>query len=223
MLAASGVGIVFFLLVPGFVRSYAADGRVGFHPQHISSALSLAGSKWKGPHSFLSSIRSFLILSASFSSIVIKSSHSPRLLFRRANCRVLLSSHNEMAEVCPSPEELQYSGPVQCPVEGCEKELPSSACLRMHVARRHHGKLLERASGSRATTGCVSFFCPVKGCNRCREGGKSFSRLGQLKQVRDKRCVSQSHISDMTMLLLYTLTALPDHAWSEELHLRSLW
>ena len=86
--------------------------------------------------------------------------------------------------VCPSPEQLEYSGPVQCPVEGCGKELASSACLRMHLARRHHGKPLEKAQGSPGNVGRrVTFYCPVSGCNRSREGGEPFLRLGQLKQV----------------------------------------
>ena len=89
----------------------------------------------------------------------------------------------ERRVICPSPEELEYSGPVQCPVEGCGKQLPSSACLRMHVTRRHHGKPLERVSGKRSNSRCVDFFCPVRGCNRSREGGEPFPRLGQLKQV----------------------------------------
>ena len=86
--------------------------------------------------------------------------------------------------VCPSVEELEYSGPIQCHVEGCGKELPSSACLRMHVTRRHHGKPLERAAGDSAAGGAgAQFYCPVKDCSRSREGGEPFPRLGQLKQV----------------------------------------
>lgn len=85
--------------------------------------------------------------------------------------------------ICPSPEELQYRGPVYCPVEGCGKELPSSSCLRMHVSRRHHGKPLERNSGSHVNTSCVDFYCPVRGCNRSREGGKPFSKLSRLRRV----------------------------------------
>lgn len=81
--------------------------------------------------------------------------------------------------VCPPAEELEYSGPVLCPVEGCGKELPSSSCLRMHVVRRHQGQPLQK----RQEEGCVEFFCPVKGCSRS-EGGQPFPRLGQLKQVR---------------------------------------
>ena len=81
--------------------------------------------------------------------------------------------------VCPSVEQLEFSGPVVCPVEGCGKELPSSSCLAMHVARRHDGLPLERKAGE----GSVEFYCPVEGCGRSTLAGKPFPRLGQLKQV----------------------------------------
>ena len=115
-------------------------------------------------------------------------------------------------EICPSPEDLEFSGPVQCPIEGCGKELPSSACLRMHVTRRHYGKRLERESESLTSESCVAFYCPVRCCNRSKEGGKPFPRLGQLKQVhpvcsRSVNCTSSSNF----------YTALPDGAWAEEL------
>ena len=91
----------------------------------------------------------------------------------------------EDREIHPSPEDLEFSGPVQCPIERCGKELPSSACLRMHVTRRHQGKPLARAPGSLVREGCAAFYCPVRSCNRSKEGGQPFQRRGQLKQVID--------------------------------------
>ena len=90
---------------------------------------------------------------------------------------------DEETVVCPSPEDLEVSGSVQCPVEGCGKELPSSACLRMHVIRRHHGKRLERASDSLGSRESLAFYCPEEGCKRSKKGGEPFAKLGQLKQV----------------------------------------
>ena len=135
------------------------------------------------------------------------------------------SMEGEDREICPSPEELEFSRPVQCPVEGCGNELPSSACLRMHVTRRHQGKPLEKAHGSLYREGCVAFYCPVRSCNRSKEGGEPFPRLGQLKQV-ESRCkptliyrVGSDSLS--SRVLLYA--ALPDGARGEELLVWAVW
>ena len=79
--------------------------------------------------------------------------------------------------VCPHPEELEVKGVAVCPVEGCEREFPSSSHLQMHVARHHEGRKL-RGRGKR-----LAFYCPVEECERREGGGKPFPRLGELKQV----------------------------------------
>ena len=138
---------------------------------------------------FVSTLSLLRVSSVMANATQLRTSHSPlqNCLVTGQRSRVANAAKRKMVErkgISPLPEELEYSGPVQCPVEGCGKELPSSACLRMHVVRRHHGKRLERVSGSRENSECVDFFCPVRGCNRSREGGEPFPRLGQLKQVR---------------------------------------
>lgn len=80
--------------------------------------------------------------------------------------------------VCPPPEELEVKGVAVCPVEGCEREFPSSSHLQMHVARHHEGRKLRGRGGKR-----LAFYCPVKECERREGGGKPFPRLGELKQV----------------------------------------
>jgi len=80
--------------------------------------------------------------------------------------------------VCPPPEELEVKGVAVCPVEGCEREFPSSSHLQMHVARHHEGRKLRGRGGKR-----LAFYCPVEECERREGGGKPFPRLGELKQV----------------------------------------
>jgi len=69
--------------------------------------------------------------------------------------------------VCPPPEELEVKGVAVCPVEGCEREFPSTSHLQMHVARHHEGRKLRGRGGKR-----LAFYCPVEECERREGGGK---------------------------------------------------
>lgn len=82
--------------------------------------------------------------------------------------------------VTPTKEQLSIEERIRCPVEGCGKEFLSSSRLLMHTMRRHEGRRLTSVAPG---NGNRVFFCPVEQCVRSK-GGKPFSRLGKLKQVR---------------------------------------
>ena len=81
-------------------------------------------------------------------------------------------------EVCPTTDELSVEDPTECTVSGCRKVLKSSACLQMHVRRRHEGKSLSVNNEEKRV-----YYCPVENCDRHKGKNSPFPRLGQLKQV----------------------------------------
>lgn len=93
--------------------------------------------------------------------------------------KLLTSDPQKMTQFVVPDEgslEIESYGCV-CAVEGCGREFQSSSQLRMHQLKHHQGKELSPRSGN------TKYFCPVEGCERSKESGKPFPRLGQLKQV----------------------------------------
>ena len=82
--------------------------------------------------------------------------------------------------VTPTAEQLSVEDPTRCPVPGCDREFLNSSRLLMHTLRRHEGRLLSSVAHGNKNKG---FFCPVEMCSRSK-GGKPFTRLGKLKQVK---------------------------------------
>lgn len=81
-------------------------------------------------------------------------------------------------DVCPTSDELSVEDPTECIVPGCRKMFKSSACLQMHVRRRHEGKSLSVNNDEKRV-----YYCPVENCDRRKGKENPFPRLGQLKQV----------------------------------------
>lgn len=85
--------------------------------------------------------------------------------------------------IIPDEKELAVEARITCSFKDCSKTFKSSSCYRMHMTR-HHGVPLPTLPPSTPPGNIMmkEYYCPVSGCNRSN-GGKSFPRLGQLKQV----------------------------------------
>ncbi len=85
---------------------------------------------------------------------------------------------SQVVVVVPAEEDLKIeSNGCVCTLQGCGKLFQTSSQLQMHLVKHHEGKQLGLRIGT------TVYFCPVENCDRSVRGGKSFPRLGQLKQV----------------------------------------
>ncbi|XP_071785867.1 uncharacterized protein [Asterias amurensis] len=98
---------------------------------------------------------------------------------------------SDVEVICPTVAELMElpQRNVPCTVEGCDKLLATTAARKMHVIKRHgiyqdnsDKNMFSNHPQSKTVAVKKHFFCPVKDCNRNRNGSNPFTKLWSLKQ-----------------------------------------
>ncbi|XP_033626721.1 ATM interactor-like [Asterias rubens] len=98
---------------------------------------------------------------------------------------------SDVEVICPTVAELMElpQRNVPCTVEGCDKLLATTAARKMHVIKRHgiyqdnsDKNMFSNHPQSKTVAVKKHFCCPVKDCNRNRNGSNPFTKLWSLKQ-----------------------------------------